>query len=59
MENEETMIEEILDEIFDVESVLSKDDFSTEFMKKCSWVFNSQDVRQKIYGEYYDFSLKE
>ena len=59
MENEETMIEEILDEIFDVESVLSKDDFSKEFMKKCSWVFNSKDVRHKIYGEHYDFSLKE
>ena len=41
MENEETMIEEILDEIFDYESVLSKDDFSQELMKKCSWVFNS------------------
>jgi hypothetical protein len=41
MENEETMIEEILDEIFDYESMLSKDDFSTELMKKCSWVFNS------------------
>ena len=57
MENEETMIEEILDEIFDVESVLSKDDFSKELMKKCSWVFNSWDVRNKIYGEHYDFSL--
>lgn len=59
MENEETMIEEILDEIFDVESVLSKDDFKKEVSKKCSWIFNSYGVREKLYGKHYDFSLKE
>ena len=52
------MIEDIIDEIFDVESILSKEDFEQKFLENCNWLLNSATVRQKLFGEYYDFSRK-
>ena len=47
-ETYDDLAEEFLDAVFDVESKLTQSEWETEVAKKCSYLFNPEDIRKKL-----------
>ena len=47
-ESYDDLAEEFLDAVFDTESKLKQSEWETEVAKKCTYLFNPEDIRKKL-----------